>query len=242
MCIFHLRGRAGRATTGRFAATEHSETCGSHFQSNVVVRFPPACMHDPDHLIIRRILAGEPRAFALLVDRHKGHGMTVAMRMLKNVEDAEEALQDAFVRAYRALDRFEFQAKFSTWFYRILYNVCSTQLARRDEIPAISLDVNDDDETTPIVVRASDATPDVDLESREFRRIVAEEVDALPAQYAGMLTMFLMEDMSYAEIVEITGLPIGTVKTQLFRARALLRDAVRKRLGAGVEHYRMGAQ
>lgn len=197
-------------------------------------------MHDPDHQIIRRILAGEPRAYGALVDRHKSHGMTVAMRMLKNREDAEEALQDAFVRAYRSLDRFEFQSKFSTWFYRILFNVCSTSLSRRDPSPVLSLDTHDDDEGISPHLPSTDAAPDVDLESREFRSIVAEEIANLPANYASIMTLFLLEDLSYAEIVEITGFPLGTVKTHLFRARTMLRDAVHRRIGT-VAHEIMKA-
>ena len=185
-------------------------------------------MPDPDHNIIRQVLAGNPRAFASLVDRHKGHGMTVAMRMLKHREDAEEALQDAFVRAYRALERFEFQSKFSTWFYRILYNVCATMLDKRGAAPKEQFD--DEDENAALVVASPDDTPDVIVETREFRTIVTEEIAALPSHYSAMLTLFLLEDCSYQEIVEITNLPIGTVKTQLFRARKLLRDRVEGRL------------
>ncbi len=193
-------------------------------------------MHDPDHQIIRRILDGDARAYRMLVDRHKGHGMTVAMRMLKNREDAEEALQDAFVKAYRALERFEFKARFSTWLYRILYNVCSDMLEkRRSHAVETSFDgdpADDDDPLAPAMTVASpDAPPDVRLAAGEMEKIVAEEIDKLPRQYAAMLTMFLLEEQSYNEIVEITGLPLGTVKTQLFRARAMLRAAVMNRVG-----------
>jgi RNA polymerase sigma factor (sigma-70 family) len=89
-------------------------------------------MPDTDFETIQRILAGETQAYAKLVDRHKDRAMTLAMRLLKNRQDAEEALQDAFVRAFKALDRFEMKASFATWFYRIVFNVCSSALGKRD--------------------------------------------------------------------------------------------------------------
>ncbi|MGH2569447.1 MAG: sigma-70 family RNA polymerase sigma factor, partial [Bacteroidota bacterium] len=79
-------------------------------------------MADQDFEIIQRVLTGEKRSYAVLVDRHKDRAMTLAMRMLKNREDAEEALQDAFIRAFNALPRFERKSSFSTWFYRIVFN------------------------------------------------------------------------------------------------------------------------
>jgi RNA polymerase sigma factor (sigma-70 family) len=193
-------------------------------------------MNDPDHQIIRRIIDGDARAYRMLVDRHKGHGMTVAMRMLKNREDAEEALQDAFVKAYRALDRFGFKARFSTWLYRILYNVCSDMLAKRKshDMEIALEDTADEhgDALGPARTLASpDATPDVRVASDEMERIVVEEIDKLPRKYATVLTMFLLDEQSYGEIVEITGMPLGTVKTHLFRARTQLRNAVARRVG-----------
>jgi len=177
--------------------------------------------------IIKRILEGETKAFALLIDRHKAMGMTLALRMLKNRQDAEEALQDAFLRAFKALDRFERKSAFSTWFFRILYNVCSSQLKLRKEPQNISLSNNDDE--PPVQLQSDEPLPDIDFETLEFRNIVCEEIEKLDAMYAGVLTLFLLQDLGYDEIVEVTGLPLGTVKTRLSRARLQLRERVLKR-------------
>ena len=180
-------------------------------------------MANPDYEIIQRILGGEKRAYAQLIDRHKDRAMTLALRMLKNREDAEEALQDAFVRAFNALPRFEWKSSFSTWFYRIVYNVCATILNRRGDEQFTSVH---DDEEGPQELPSTDVLPDSDYENTEFSQIVKQEIDKLPAVYASMLTLFLVQDMSYDEIVEATGLPLGTVKVRLFRARGMLRDNV----------------
>ncbi|MCI0707082.1 MAG: sigma-70 family RNA polymerase sigma factor [Ignavibacteriae bacterium] len=180
-------------------------------------------MANPDYETIQRILAGEKRAYAELIDRHKDRAMTLALRMLKNREDAEEALQDAFVRAFNALSRFEWKSSFFTWFYRIVYNVCATVLSRRGDESFSSVD---DDEGVTGELPSLDKLPDTDYEGLEFRRIVQREIDRLPPVYASVLTLFLIQDLSYDEIVEATGLPLGTVKVRLFRARGMLRDAV----------------
>ena len=185
-------------------------------------------MPKPDQEIIRQILAGEKRAFAELIDRHKDRAMTLAMRMLRNREDAEEAIQDAFVRAFQALPRFEWKASFSTWLYRIVYNVCMTALGKKGDLPHLAL--GEDDERS-LDTPSADAPPDVEYESREFQSIVFDEIEKLPHLYATILTLFCIQEMGYEEIVEVTGLPLGTVKVRLFRARTMLRLAVGRRLG-----------
>lgn len=186
-------------------------------------------MHDRDHSIVTRVLAGEKRAYAELIDRHKDKAMTLAMRMLKNREDAEEALQDAFVRAFHALPRFEWKSSFSTWFYRIVYNVCSTTLSRKGE--ELHRSIDEETEEGTFDPPSDILLPDAAFESAEFSRIVREEVNLLPPMYGSVFTLFVMQEMSYEEIVNVTGLSLSAVKVRLFRARALLRDAVTKRLG-----------
>jgi RNA polymerase sigma factor (sigma-70 family) len=181
-----------------------------------------------DEEIVRRILAGDKRAFGELVDRHKDKSMTLALRMLKNRQEAEEALQDAFVRAFHALPRFEWKASFSTWLYRIVYNVCASSLSKRIETVHVSL--NDEDEKN-LDVPSEEPAPDAEYESREIRNVVSEEIERLPEIYAGILTLFFVNDQSYEQIVKVTELPLATVKVRLFRGRLLLRDAVARRLG-----------
>jgi RNA polymerase sigma-70 factor, ECF subfamily len=187
-------------------------------------------MNDNDNHIISRILAGEHRAYTELIDRHKDRAMTLAMRMLKNRADAEEALQDAFVRAFKALPGFEQKSSFATWFYRIVFNVCSTVLSKRPRVHMSSFDADAED-VMKAIEPVSDDMPDINYESAEFQAIVREKIDEMTEPYAAILTLFFVQDMSYEEIVDVTGLPLGTVKNRLFRARMLLQRAVLKRCG-----------
>jgi RNA polymerase sigma-70 factor (ECF subfamily) len=186
-------------------------------------------MSDSDKEIIQKVLDGNAKAFALLIDRHKAKAMTLAVRMLKNREDAEEALQDSFIRVHRALSLFEWKSSFSTWFYRIVYNTCATAAGKKNRIHPLSIDVEDEDGLR-IEILSDELQPDIKLESDEFSKIVSEEVEKLPVVYGSTFTLFVIQDMSYEEIVQVTGLPLGTVKARLFRARAMLRETIMKRM------------
>jgi RNA polymerase sigma-70 factor (ECF subfamily) len=186
-------------------------------------------MSDVDKEIVQKVLDGDVKAYGLLVNRHKAKAMTLAFRILKNREDAEEALQDAFVRVYRSLSSFEWKSSFSTWFYRIVYNTCATAAGKRNRIHSLSIDIMDE-EGIRTEIESDEMQPDLQLESVEFAKIVNEEVEKLPLAYGSTFTLFAIQDMSYEEIVQVTGLPLGTVKARLFRARALLREAVMKRM------------
>lgn len=184
-------------------------------------------MNNEDLHIIQRVLRGDERAFAKLVDRHKDKAMTLAVRMLKNRIEAEEAVQDSFVRAFRALSGFQGKSNFSTWFYRIVYNVCSTALSKRGKEYFVSIE-SDNEAESSIDIQSMDETPDIQFEGNEFAAIVKHAIDSLGTEYASILTLFYIQDLGYEEIVEVTGLPIGTVKNRLFRARTELRKLISK--------------
>lgn len=189
-------------------------------------------MRDQDSKAIKDILSGNERAFSVLVDRYKEKGMGLAMRMLKDREEAEEALQDAFVRAYRGLASFHGTASFGTWFYRILFNVCHSRMELRKE-PLIQLDGDEGLRAEKWI--SDEPLPDAAFDSNEFRDIVAEEIDRIPEPFASTFMLFAMKELRYEEIAEIVGVPMGTVKARIFRARGMLRTAIIQRLGPELE-------
>ena len=185
-------------------------------------------MIDQDRHIIERVLEGDRRAYAELVDRHKNKAMILALRMLKNQQEAEEALQDAFVRAFRALPGFQSKSSFATWLYRIVFNVCSTALNKRGKEFFVSIDEKEDDGLDS-EIPSGDDEPDIQAEGKELNEIVSSEIEQMEGEYSSILTLFYLQEMSYEEIVSVTGFPLGTVKNRLFRARTLLRKAVARR-------------
>lgn len=181
-----------------------------------------------DDDIVARLRKGERRLYATLVERYREKGFSLALRILRNREDAEEALQDAFVRAYNGLGNFEGSSSFGTWFYRILYNVCMTSLEKRKRAPLLGETETDGPEEA-----AEEPGLPGDYSGAEVRDLVervAAVLARLPARYASVISMFYTQELSYPEIAEVTGMPIGTVKTHLFRARALLQKEVLREL------------
>jgi RNA polymerase sigma factor (sigma-70 family) len=180
-----------------------------------------------DRDLVQRLTAGDRRAGAELVRRYADRGLAVALRMLRNRQDAEEAVQDAFVRVFRSVDRFEWKSSFATWFYRIVFNASASMAEQRKRRFEWT-----DDEWIRDVAAFDTVLPDRIAEDAELDRIVREEIERLPADAALVMTLFVLHEQSYEEIVAITGLPLGTVKNRLFRARLKLRDAV-------TAHYRV---
>ncbi len=176
-------------------------------------------MYPTDNEILEQIIAGKRGMFAHLIDRYKDQAMTLAMRMLKNREDAEEASQDAFIRAYNAIEKFERKSKFSTWLYRIVFNVCATRLRKKNI--DISMLHNEGNADNPEELFPSVA-PLIEYEHKELINFIKLSIEELPEKYGMMLSLFYFQELSYDEICEVTQLPLGTVKTQLFRARSLL--------------------
>lgn len=186
-------------------------------------------MPQSDNEIIERIRGGAKHYFAQLVDRYKDRAFTLAIRMLKNREDAEEATQDAFIRAYNALSRFEGKAQFGTWFYRILYNVCLTRLGKRkEEFQRLDYDDEIDYNMLESPFTASDFN---EYETNDMIEFVKNTMEALPEKYQTILSLFYFQDLSHEEIADVTRLPIGTIKTHLFRARALLQKLLQSAEG-----------
>ena len=172
-----------------------------------------------DSEIIDQIRKGKKHLFGELIDRYKVKGFTLAVRMLKNREAAEEALQDAFIRAYKALDRFQGASKFGTWFYRILYNVCLTMIGNKNDIHT---SINHMEDVSEIGDTTSFLKIEKDIDTKQLIEAIRNIVESIPEKYASVLSLFYFQELTYEEICEITGMPIGTLKTHLFRARALV--------------------
>lgn len=161
----------------------------------------------------------DANAFAELVRRYQGRLYRLAYRMLGNAEEAQDATQEAFLRAYRALSSFRLDASFSPWMYRIATNVCLDML--RSRRPQASLDESPLDPPAALSVEGAVA-------QRERIRAVAEAVGRLPV---GLRTVFLLRheaELSYEEISQTLGLPLNTVRTRLFRARNALKGLLKE--------------
>lgn len=162
---------------------------------------------------IERILAGDTQSFSCLVAKYERMAYTIAFRILENREEAEEAVQDAFVKMYRALAEFHFDSKFSTWFYRIVYRTALSAL-RGQHIFADYEEAGAADLTEGELDTASSM-----LEREDRREVIAQVLKKLPAEEALLLTLYYLEECSVEEIRKITELTPSNIKVKLFRGR-----------------------
>lgn len=172
---------------------------------------------------MRQAQTGDADAFAELVTEHQQFVYNLALRTVNDPHEAEDLAQEAFVRAWVALPNFRGQSQFRTWLYRIVTNLCYNRLPKlRRDISAIG------DEEVVNVADESLAEPGLDLETGEQRAFLHEQIEALPESYRLLVTLRYQQELSYEEIASVVSLPLGTVKTGLFRAKARLRDALRQ--------------
>jgi RNA polymerase sigma-70 factor (ECF subfamily) len=162
-------------------------------------------------------LRGDRSAYELIVRRYAARASGVAKGLLRDASLADDAAQEAFVRAYRALRRFDLREPFYPWFFRILRNVCLTLRKRRAKVEA-SLD--------PASVRAPPADPAAGLSRRELRERIDAAMARLSDAHREILVLSHFDELSYKEIAACLAIPIGTVMSRLWAARRALREAL----------------
>ncbi len=175
-----------------------------------------------DWYYIKRVLEGDPDAYAPLVERYKVMVYNISLKVVKRPEDAEEIAQDAFIKAYRSLKSFKGDAKFSTWLYRIVWNSSVSYLRskKRREIEAnAGLDK----------IGVHDHADDKEMDDEEQRIVILKKAtDSLPADEQMIITLYYYRETGIDEIARIMNLSVSNVKVKLFRTRKKLRDLVEK--------------
>ncbi|MDT8436847.1 MAG: sigma-70 family RNA polymerase sigma factor [Gemmatimonadota bacterium] len=184
-----------------------------------------------DGQLVRLCRRGDERAARELVGRFERPVFSLVHRMVRDRELAEDLSQDAFVRAFQNLDRFDPSYRFSSWLFKIAYNLTVDHLRRR-EVPTISVHGAPDAVTeerqraTSPTLASDDESPEDRLASRELADRLEEAIEALRPEYRTAILLRHVEGRSYEEIADVMGIPLGTVKTYIFRARRELRTGL----------------
>ena len=190
---------------------------------------------DSDVMLVERAVAGDQAAFELLVIKYQRRIQRLIGRMVRDVDLVEDIAQETFIRAYRALHQFRGDAQFYTWLYRIAVNTAKKfllELKRDLTVSEASFKLNDDGDETysartePI----SDETPESVLAAKEIGNAVNAALESLPDDLKQALTLRELEGMSYEDIAEAMGCPIGTVRSRIFRAREAISAKVKPML------------
>lgn len=179
-----------------------------------------------DRALVSQVLSGDRQAFRMLIKQHERLVGHMIARLIDRPEDREELCQDVFMKVYEKLGEFSFQSKLSTWIATIAYRHGINHL-RKSRIEISELP--EDGYGREFFIGGEN--PEEMLADKQLDEIVFQLIEKLPAQYKAILTLYHVQDMSYPEIVEITGLPEGTVKSYLFRARQMLKEKVKTYLG-----------
>ena len=178
---------------------------------------------DSDAPLVERAVAGDHKAFELLVIKYQRRIQRLIGRMVRDVDLVEDIAQETFIRAYRALAQFRGDAQFYTWLYRIAVNTAKKflmDLKRNPTVSENSFKSDDDDETSPVENElTSSETPEAVLASKEIAQIINAALEALPEELRQAITLREIEGLSYEEISEAMNCPIGTVRSRIFRAR-----------------------
>ena len=189
-------------------------------------------------MLVQRTLAGEQRAFELLVIKYQRRVERLIGRMVRDVDLVPDIAQETFIRAYKALGQFRGDAQFYTWLYRIAVNTAKKQLLELKRDPLIyqaQMNAGDDDETSsqdlePNAHASDGETPEAVLASKEIAEAVNAAMDALPEELRMAITLREMEGLSYEEIAQALDCPIGTVRSRIFRAREAISNRIKPML------------
>ena len=182
---------------------------------------------DEESFLIQKVLTGEVRYFEPLIMKYQDMVFTLALRIVKNRDDAQEVAQDTFLKAYQNLNSYQSKAKFSTWIYRICINqAISKTRGKHFTQEQKSIQINEDQHDFKSL---NDTL--LQIENQEREKIVKTAIKKLPDEYGILLTLFYLEELSIEETSEILQLSISNVKVKLFRARKKFKTLLLKSFG-----------
>lgn len=166
-----------------------------------------------DKHLVDRVLRGDTRAFGIIIKNTENLVAQIVFKMITVTEDRKDLAQDIYMKAFHNLAGFKFQSKLSTWIAQIAYNSCLSWIEKKKLV--LPGNLHED---------ALGSYSENQLSQKELSGILHKEIERLPAIYQTLITLFHHESMSYDELCQITGLPEGTVKSSLFRARKMLKE------------------
>ena len=176
-----------------------------------------------DHQLVSRVQKGDKRAFDLLVLKYQYKLQAIVSRFVRDTDEVADVTQEAFIKAYRALPKFRGDSQFYTWLYRIAINTAKNYLVSKSRRPSSTdIDVADAEQFADNEKLIDDTSPEDFIMTQELGQVIKDSLSQLPEDLRTALTLREFEGMSYEEIADVMGCPVGTVRSRIFRAREFI--------------------
>ena len=176
-----------------------------------------------DHQLVLRVQKGDKRAFDLLVLKYQYKLQAIVSRFVRDTDEVADVTQEAFIKAYRALPKFRGDSQFYTWLYRIAINTAKNYLVSKSRRPSSTdIDVADAEQFADNEKLIDDTSPEDFIMTQELAQVIKDSLSQLPEDLRTALTLREFEGMSYEEIADVMGCPVGTVRSRIFRAREFI--------------------
>jgi RNA polymerase sigma-70 factor (ECF subfamily) len=185
-----------------------------------------------DIILIDDAIAGKQEAYERLMNKYRQLIYNLIYRMIRNKEDVEDLTQEAFIKAFNSLEKFDKQFSFSTWLFKIATNNCIDYL-RKKKLSTFSIDkdLSSDDDDYTFEIPDNERIPDKNILDKERKKILEDAIESLPSKYKSVILLRHRDEKDYEEIAKKLKLPLGTVKAHIFRGRELLNKYLKDKLG-----------
>lgn len=189
---------------------------------------------EEDAVLVKRAIAGDEKAFKALIRRYKNPVAQIVYKLVKDRNQIEDLTQEVFIKAFQHLKDFDYEHQFASWLFKITNNHCIDYI-RKKKLKVYSIDEQIRTEEGEMEYEIPDSTyePDLHMLREQKSRLIRQAIDSLPKKYREVIILRHQEELSYEEIAEKTGLPVNTIKVQLFRAREMMYKFLKDR----IKHY-----
>ena len=187
-----------------------------------------------DAALVKQAISGDERAFKAIIRRYKNPVAQIVYKLVKDKNQIEDLTQEVFIKAFQHLDDFDYEHQFASWLFKITNNHCIDYI-RKKRLKVYSIDeqVKTDDGEMSYEIPDSTYEPDLNMLREQKSRLIKQAIDSLPRKYREVIVLRHQEELSYEEIADKTGLPVNTIKVQLFRAREMMYKFLKDR----IRHY-----